>query len=346
MPWMGLISSTRIIGIINGYARECNTLYDKPKTGDTENMTIRSVFMGSPQFALAPLETLARITDVVGVVTQPDRPAGRGRKLSSPPVKDLALEIRLPVIQPERLRTADAMDQLRAWQPDVIVVAAFGQILRQDALSLPVFGCVNLHASLLPRYRGAAPIPAAILAGDDETGVTLMKMDPGMDTGPILAQKRLPILPQDTTEKLTTKLSVLAAETLEEYLPVYIRGELTPEPQDNSRATYAPLIKKMDGLLDFRKDVEVLHRKVRAYFPWPCAYFLWNGQPIKVLDAFSEKGPAEGSPGLIVERNRFPAVQATGGKLILRIVQPAGRKALPGDEFLRGARNFLGQAIK
>jgi methionyl-tRNA formyltransferase len=346
MPWLGLISSIRMIKIINGYANQCNILYGMPKTGDNENMTIRSVFMGSPQFALAPLKTLARITNLVGIVTQPDRPAGRGRQLSPPPVKDLALAIHLPVIQPGSLRTPEAMDQLQAWRPDIIVVAAFGQILRQDALSLPPFGCINLHASLLPRYRGAAPIPASILAGEVETGVTLMKMDPGMDTGPILAQKKIPIPPRDTTQGLTEKLSILAAETLEEYLPVYIRGELTPEPQDSARATYAPQLKKMDGLLDFHKEVETLHRKVRAYFPWPGAFFYWNGQPIKVLDASSEPGSAEGLPGLVVDKGHFPAIHALGGILILRVVQPAGRKALSGDEFLRGARNFLGQVLE
>jgi methionyl-tRNA formyltransferase len=181
---------------------------------------MRSVFMGSPEFSLPVLESLKNLTQIAGVVTQPDRPAGRGREVCPPPVKILADRLGLPVIQPEKLRAPEAMDQLRAWEPEVIVVAAFGQILRPEVLNLPRYGCVNLHASLLPRHRGASPVAAAILAGDPETGITFMKMDPGLDTGPILGQLRIPIESRDTAESLGRKLSLLAAETLQAYLPV------------------------------------------------------------------------------------------------------------------------------
>ncbi|MBN1439557.1 MAG: methionyl-tRNA formyltransferase [Anaerolineales bacterium] len=306
---------------------------------------MRSVFMGSPEYALPALEALAEMSEVAGVVTQPDRPAGRGRSLSPPPVKALAQDLGLEIIQPEVLRSAEAMDRLRKWSPEVIVVAAFGKILRPELLTLPRLGCINLHASLLPRHRGAAPIPAAILAGDAETGVSLMRMDEGVDTGPVLAQKSTPISPEDTADSLTGKLARLAGEILREFFPVYIREGLTAAPQDASRASYAPQLKKEDGKLDFRQTSEGLHRKVRAYHPWPGAYFPWKGRPLKIIEV--QPAPFAGNipPGTVVEHARFPAVRTADGILLLRKVQPAGKKPMPGDEFLRGARDFLGREL-
>ncbi len=306
---------------------------------------MRSIFMGSPEFALPALEALADLSEVTGVVTQPDRPAGRGRTLAPPPVKTLAQKIGLPVIQPERMRAPEVMDQLRAWRPDVIVVAAFGKILRPDVLSLPKLGCLNLHASLLPRHRGAAPIPAAILAGDVETGITLMKMDEGLDTGPILAQKKIAIRPEDTAESLSRKLAALAAETLQTFFPVYMREGLTTVPQDNSLATYAPQLKKDQGRLDFHEPSEQLSRKVRAFQPWPGTFALWNGLLLKVQEVETGAYTGGEAPGTVLEHGRFPAVRTADGMVILRIIQPAGKRAMPGDVFLRGAMDFIGQVL-
>jgi methionyl-tRNA formyltransferase len=302
---------------------------------------MRTVFMGSPEFGLPCLRKLAELSEVAGAVTQPDRPSGRGRRLTSPPVKELAIQLGIPVIQPEKISLPDAMAQLRDWTPDLIVVAAFGQILRQDVLTLPRYGCINLHASLLPKHRGAAPIPAAILAGDTMTGVTLMKMDPGLDTGPILGQQALPILPTDTTSVLLRKLAILAAETLDKFLPVYIRGELVPQPQENRLATYAPQLKKEDGRLDFSQNALLLERKVRAYNPWPGAFLLWRGQPLRILEARVEPAQSKTAPGKFTSFGRLPAVQTGEGLLVLVTVQPPGRRPMPGEAFLSGARNFL-----
>src|ERR1051326_976946 len=211
----------------------------------------RVVFMGSPDFSLPTLKALAQNYEVIGVVTQPDRAAGRGRELKPPPVKVLAQEFSLPIIQPEKLRQPEALEQLRLWNPDLIVVAAFGQILRKDVLDLPRFGCINVHASLLPRWRGAAPINAAILAGDEETGVTIMRMDVGLDTGPILAKRSIRLQPDDTAGSGFQTLSTLGADLLIETLPRWIAGEIQPQAQDDSLATYAPMLKKEEGKLDF-----------------------------------------------------------------------------------------------
>ncbi len=305
-----------------------------------------SVFMGSPEFALPVLELLNNLTQIAGVVTQPDRPSGRGREVCPPPVKILANRLRLPVIQPEKLRAPEAMVQLRAWQPDVIVVAAYGQILRPDVLNLPGCGCLNLHASLLPRHRGASPVAAAILAGDAETGITLMKMDPGMDTGPILGQRRIAIDPLDTAESLGRKLSLLAAETLTQLLPVYLRGEIVPRPQEDALATYAARLRKEDGRLDFQQPAALLARKVRAYHPWPGAYVLWKEQPLRILEAEPDSSVVSPAPGLTAERTGFPAIYAVDGLLVLRKVQPAGKRPMTGDEFFRGARDFPGHIVK
>jgi methionyl-tRNA formyltransferase len=307
--------------------------------------SMRSIFMGSPEFALPALTALAALSEVAGVVTQPDRPAGRGRTLMPPPVKVLAEKLGLSVIQPETMRPPEVMDRLRSWQPDVIVVAAFGKILRPEVLSLPERGCLNLHASLLPRHRGAAPIPAAILAGDAETGITLMKMDEGLDTGAILAQQKRAIHPEDTAESLSGSLAVLAAETLQTYFPVYIQGGLSAVPQDNSRATYAPQLKKEEGRLDFRQSSELISRKVRAYHPWPGTFALWKEQPLKILEVRPEPLLDGQAPGTVLEFGRFPAVRTADGIIVLRTLQPAGKRPMPGDDFLRGARDIIGQVL-
>ena len=304
-------------------------------------MSIRIVFMGSPDFALPTLHVLAQNYRVVGIVTQPDRASGRGRELKSPPVKMLALELNIPVMQPEKLRAPEAMDQLRAWDPELIVVAAFGQILKKDVLDLPHYGCINVHASLLPRWRGAAPINAAIFAGDEETGVTIMQMDVGLDTGPMLAKKSIRLKPDDTTGSALQALSTLGADLLLETLPEYLSGNLKPVPQPAEGATYAPMLKKEDGLLDFTRPAVELERRVRAMNPWPGAWFEWNGNPLKVMRASvisGEKGSVSGSRFTVEGR---PAVMSADGALALDEVQPAGKKIMSGKSFLAGAREWV-----
>lgn len=303
-------------------------------------MPTRVVFMGSPDFALPILRALATNYDVVGVVTQPDRPAGRGMQLTPPPVKSLAKNLGLPMIQPARLREPDALAQLRAWAPDLIVVAAFGQILRQDVLDLPLHGCINVHASLLPRWRGASPIQAAILASDAETAITIMRLDRGLDTGPILSQRAIPVAPEDTAATLSDKLSVLGANLLLETLPAYLSGELRQVPQPEAGVTSAPILKKSDGLLDPALNAEALARKVRAFNPWPGAFILWKGLPLKIHRAFVARG--SGKVGQHSIEDGLPALGTADGLLALEEVQPAGKKPMSGAEFLRGARDWKG----
>jgi len=295
--------------------------------------------MGSPDFAVPVLEALAGHYPIVGVVTQPDRPAGRGGALKPPAVKEAALRLGLPIIQPEKMRQPDAMQQLQTWAPDLIVVAAFRQILRPEVLDLPKFGCINIHGSLLPRWRGAAPIQASILAGDQETGVTIMKMDPGVDTGAILSRRTIPLAPDDSAGTLFTKLAPLGASLLLETLPRYLSGELLPQPQPADGITYAPMINKEDGRLDFTQPAIALERRVRAFNPWPGTWFLWNTALLKVLRAgiSAEKSPGVGHR-LVVDG--CPAIGTGEGIFILKEIQPAGKKTMPGRAFLAGARDW------
>jgi methionyl-tRNA formyltransferase len=230
------------------------------------------------------------------------------------------------------------MDQFRAWNPDLIVVAAFGQILRKDVLELPPHGCINVHASLLPRWRGAAPIHAAILHGDTETGVTIMKMDVGLDTGPMLSQRAIPLMPDDTAGSVLEELSQLGADLLIETLPDYLSGKLTPTPQPDEGMTYAPMIKKEQGQLDFTQDVNELERRVRAFNPWPGAFMDFDGTLLKIHRAHAEAGDAVEGQRLVWRSQ--PAIGARGGMLILDEVQPAGKKPMSGSSFLAGARNW------
>lgn len=297
--------------------------------------------MGSPEFALPSLRALAGVYDVAGVVTQPDRASGRGREVKMPPVKTLALELGIPVMQPEKLRAPEAMENLRAWSPDLIVVAAFGQILKQDVLDLPRFGCLNVHASLLPRWRGAAPINAAILHGDEETGVTIMKMDAGLDTGAMLAKRAMRLPPDGTAGSVTSTLSHLGADLLIETLPRWLAGEIQPEPQDDLLSTYAPMMKKEEGRLDFTRDVNELERQVRALNPWPGAFMDFDGAILKVHHAHvGQIANLSFEAGQRLTQANQPAVGARGGVLILDEVQPAGKKSMSGKSFLAGARHW------
>ncbi len=307
----------------------------------------RVIFMGTPDFSVPTLAVLLQGRyDVVGVVTQPDRPAGRGRRLEPSPVKRFAVQQGLPVLQPETLKAPEAVAELAALQPDVIVVAAFGQILRPAVLDLPPRGCINVHASLLPRWRGAAPVQAAILAGDQVTGSTIMLMDAGMDTGPILAQAALTIRPEDTGGSLTERLAQQGAELLAETLPRWLAGEVTPQPQDASLATVCRPLRKEQGLIDWTQPAATIARAVRAFNPWPGATSVWQGQPIKILQAVAAPQQAAGdSPGRVMWVNGGVGVATGQGLLMLQQLQLAGRPAMAVADFVRGHRGFVGSQL-
>jgi len=298
--------------------------------------------MGSPEFAVPSLRSLSEAMpfQIVGVVTQPDRPAGRGRLLTPPPVKRLALELGYPFMQPESLKELRAIEQLRSWNPDLIVVAAFGQILRPAVLDLPAQGCVNVHASLLPRWRGAAPVQAAIFTGDTQTGVTIMRMDQGLDTGPLISQRPTNIGADETAGALSERLATLGAALLLETLPGYLSGDLNPVPQGEAGVTYAPMLKKEAGALDFNQPAQTLERQVRAFNPWPSAYCTWKGRPFKVHRAHAIASPLR-AVGERTTHQNLPAIHTIEGLLVLDEVQPAGKKAMPGQAFLRGAQDWL-----
>lgn len=301
----------------------------------------RIVCMGSPQFAVPILAALEEQAQVVAVVTQPDKPAGRGKKLVSCEVKNYALEHDLKIFEPGRLRKEPAViDALRNLSADIFVVAAYGQILPPSVLEIPQYGCINVHASLLPRWRGASPIQAAILHGDQQTGVTIMKMDEGMDTGPVLKSKAIPILPMETSETLAQKLSDLGRDMLLEVLPGYLQGEILPVPQAEEDATYAPLIKKEDGMIDPNDSAEMIERKIRAFNPWPGTYIEWDDLRLKVnqVEILAGEQQTVGARGV---HEKYPTVGTTDGVLKLLEVQVPGRKPVTGKEFLNGARNWL-----
>jgi len=305
----------------------------------------RMVFMGTPEFAVPTLAMLAEI--VVGVFTQPDKPAGRGRQLTASPVKRwVALhEPSLPVLQPRTLRDAAVQAQLADMEPEVIVVAAFGLLLPQPVLDLPPRGCINVHASLLPRYRGAAPIPAAILNGDTHTGITLMRLDTGMDTGAIIAQASLPIQPDDTTGTLSARLAELGAQLMAAILPRWLAGEITPQPQDETQATLAPKLNKNDGRLDWSKPAVELERRVRAFLPWPGTFTTWSGKLLRVLSVQVTGRKAQGTAGLVVRDEGGIGVVTGEDVLQLGRVQLEGKRAMSAVDFSRGQPAFVGSRL-
>jgi methionyl-tRNA formyltransferase len=308
---------------------------------------IKVVFLGTPAFAVPSLQALMGGYNVVGVVTQPDRPAGRGRQVQPPPVKVAAEAAGIPIYQPHSLRDEEAAAPLRAWQPDLIVVAAYGQILRPHVLDLPPYGCLNVHASLLPRWRGAAPIQHAILAGDAETGVSLMRLDPGMDTGPVYAREAIAIAPDETAATLHDRLALLGGEMLQRHLAGILHGRLTAAPQDNDQATYAPLIKKEDGRLDWRESAAQLDRRVRAMTPWPGAFTYWQGKLLKILSARPVRsGLPAGEPGQVVTSLETAVVLTGDGGLELLEVQLEGKRAVPVIDFLRGRPDFSNSQLE
>lgn len=306
---------------------------------------MRVIFLGTPEYAAIPLRALAadpRYT-VVGVVTQPDRPAGRGRSAEPPPVKRAALELGLPVVQPSTLRDPEVVAQLAEMRPDVGVVAAYGEILRRNVLEIPRLGYLNIHPSLLPRYRGPTPVHAAILGGDAETGVTVMRLDARMDSGPILAQERVPLPSDARNGPLTNELFAHGSRLLLGALAAYADGSLQPAPQDDAQATYCAMLQKSDGVIDWNVPAAQIERMTRAYDPWPGAQTTWQGQPFKIIAARAEPAASgDAAPGTLLLRPNGVAVATGDGALELLTVQPAGKRPLPASAWRNGLHSTAG----
>jgi len=306
---------------------------------------MRVIFLGTGRLGLPTLEALARSDEheLLAVITQPDRPAGRGLKLRPSPVKELAESLRLPVLQPERVN--EEVQRIRALKPDVLVVAAYGQILSKELLEVPKLGSINLHASLLPKYRGAAPIQWALIRGEAKTGITTFLMDEGLDTGPILLQRELPITDEDTAGMLEEKLAEMGAPLMLETLEGLGRGTLTPKPQDDSQATRAPKIKKEMGRLDWGKSARELFNLVRALNPAPGAYTFYKSKRLKVHRSRVVEPEREREPGEVLSFDGGFLIQTGAGALELIEIQPEGRRIMSGMDFVRGYRVQVGERL-
>jgi methionyl-tRNA formyltransferase len=300
--------------------------------------TIRTVFMGTPEFALPALEGLFTAgLNVVGVYTQPDRPSGRGKQLTPPPVKQYAVARGIPVFQPLKLRLPEVVVELQALAPDLIVVVAFGQILPKSVLDIPRYGCINVHASLLPRYRGAAPINQAIIDGATETGVTTMYMDVGLDTGDMLVKRTTPIGPLESAGELHDRLALLGREAMAETLERLCTNTLTREPQDDALSSYAPMLKKEQGRIDWTQPAMALHNLVRGLDPWPGAHTLLAGEPLKLARTRPLAEAHVAAPGTVLGADAAGVRIACGsGVLSVGELQLPGRRRLPAADFLRG----------
>jgi len=311
-------------------------------------MGLSIVFMGTPEFARASLEhLLASEHRVVAVVSQPDRRQGRGQQVKSPPVAELAKDRGLPLLQVESAGTAEFRNWVKGFQPDIAVVAAFGHILGPKALAIPRLGCVNVHASLLPRWRGASPIVMAVLHGDAEAGVSIMQMDVGMDTGGVFAMRGLPVLPTDTGESLQDKLAVLGGALLVETLDRIERDGLEPIPQPSAGLTLAPLLGKDDGALDWFASAMALERRIRAFHPWPGTFARLEGKTLRILPTARVVDTPAAEPGTIVEARKDRLIVACGeGALALGTVQLEGKKALPVQSFLAGMPDLTGMRFE
>jgi methionyl-tRNA formyltransferase len=310
-------------------------------------MKIRVIYAGTPQFAVPALQALAQdaAVEVVAVYTQPDRPAGRGQKLAPSPVKETALALGIAVLQPQTLRDTEAQRVLAAFKPDLMIVAAYGLILPVPVLAMPRLGAINIHASLLPRWRGAAPIARAIEAGDTHTGITIMQMAQGLDTGDMLYKVAEPIYPQDTAATLHDRLADLGAKALMTALPGIIAATLVPEVQDDALACYAAKLAKPEGLLDWREPSDVLARRVRAFDPWPVAFTLFRGEALRIWSACVELKSPSAPPGTVVAVDAAGFVVATGaGGLRVLACQQAGGKRISAADFARH-HHLLGTSL-
>lgn len=300
---------------------------------------MRVIFMGTPDFSVGIMEAMAeRGHEIVLAVTQPDKPKGRGGAVSCSPVKEAAVARNIPVFQPVKIREPENIAVLREHKPDMIVVAAFGQILPEEILSMAPYGCINVHASLLPKYRGASPIQWAVLDGEKESGVTIMRMDTGVDTGDMIAQKAVTLAQDETAGSLFDKLSELGASLLCETMETIENGTAVYTPQDHSKATHTKKIEKSMGKMDWKQPAEVLERRVRGLCPWPGAYTGCNGKTLKIWKAAVRPGECgqNAAPGTVVETKDAVAVQTGDGVLLLTEVQLEGKKRMDAAAFLRG----------
>src|SRR5438477_3072589 len=301
---------------------------------------MRIVFIGTGEVGVPTLQGLLKSEhDVVGVVTQPDKPVGRSQQIEPPPIKRIPITTNIAILQPPRIKDPHAIEEIRAITPDVIVVMAYGQILPRAVLEIPKIACLNLHASLLPRWRGAAPIQAAIAAGDQETGITVMYMDEGLDTGDILLERKLDILPTDTGASLHERLAQVAPEALFESLRLLTAKSAPRIPQDNAQATYAPKLKRDDGKIDWSEPAEVIQRKIRAFNPWPGAFMKIDERNLKIFSASVVE--LSGKPGEILRSEKELVVGAGSDALALKEVQLEGKKSMTAQEFLRGHASLV-----
>ena len=310
---------------------------------------LKTAFMGTPAFAIPVLSGLLDAGhEVVAVYTQPDKPAGRGGRPAEPPVKQFALERDLPVFQPSSLRSQGVQDQLESLSPDVVIVAAYGRFLPPPVLDLPPLGCLNVHPSLLPKYRGPSPVPSAILNEDAVTGVTIIRLDEGMDSGPIVAQTEEPIGPHDKADELTARLFQLGSSLLIEVLPRWARGEVQARPQVDSQATVTKLMSKEDGEIDWKLGADLIARQVLAYHPWPGTFTWWSGKTLKIIEASTIvlEGEAPSPPGLVVSLPDGGIAAATGdGVLAVGRLQMQGRQVVSSRDFVRGYPNIAGSVL-
>ena len=313
----------------------------------TDRSTLRVVFMGTPAFAVPALDALANAGhDIVGVHTQPDRRSGRGRRVTAPPVKQAAMDRGLPVYQPASLRRDEgARREIESLEPDLIVVAAYGLFLPAETLAVPPLGALNIHPSLLPKHRGPSPVATAILEGDATTGVTVMQLDEGMDSGPIVAQRETDIGDEETAEELTSRLFDMGAELLADAIPLWNAGEISAKPQRESEATITRLLKREDGAIDWAGSAEYIARQLRAYYPWPGTFTHWNGRQLKIHEASAVAVDGMGEPGTVVEIPKGIGVVAGEGALLLLRVQMEGRQATDISDFVRGYRDFVGSRL-
>ena len=310
---------------------------------------MKIIFMGTPDFAAGALSAIYDAGyEVTLAVTQPDKPKGRSGKLIASPVKEFAISKGIPVFQPERINTMEAVAELKSYEADIYIVAAFGQIISREILDIPRLGCINIHASLLPKYRGASPIQQVIIDGEKKTGVTIMQMDEGIDTGDMLYKKEIPIEEDDTFESLHDKLTLLGGEAICEALPLLEEGELVPEKQNDEESSYAKLIKKEMGRLDFRKSAAELSRLIRGFNPWPGAYTFHNGRQLKIWCGEAVGSASEElKPGVIESIDRDAIYVSCGeGALKIKELQPEGKKRMSVRDFLNGAKLETGDRFE
>jgi methionyl-tRNA formyltransferase len=310
-------------------------------------MPLRIVFAGTPDFSVAPLEALiASPHEVVAVYTQPDRPAGRGRKLVSSPVKQKALDLGIPVMQPASFREDGAIGNLASLQPDLMVVVAYGLLLPEAVLDIPRLGCINIHASLLPRWRGAAPIQRAILAGDSRSGISIMQMDAGLDTGPVWLEKQIALAPDETGGSLHDKLAALGADALMEALPLIIAGDRKPLPQPEEGVCYAHKLSKEEAIVDWKQPAGQIDRLVRAFNPWPVAHTDLDGKKVRLWETEVLAGSMSAAPGTVVATSRAGVDVATAdGTLRITRLQMPGKRPVTAQEFLN-ARDLIGAVFR